>query len=67
MTNLIISEIAIFAERFSISHGAAYTLPTVFEQVAEMVDKPVREIISQATYTNKPLGEYIKQIALQVA
>jgi hypothetical protein len=67
LTPLTISEIATFASRFGIAPSAAYTLPALFEKVAEMAGQPVRAIISQATYTNGPLGDYIAETAHEVA
>lgn len=66
-TNLIHSEIADFAIRFNISPSVAYTLPAVFDKIAEAAGQPVRAIIAQATYTNPALGEYIRQVAHEVA
>lgn len=67
MTDLILSEIAIFAERQSVSPSVAYTLPTVFDKIAEIAGQPVRAIIAQATYSNQPLADYIKEVAEKVA
>lgn len=61
------TELAIFAARFSIEPAEAYVLPTVFERAAQMVGLPIRSLLSQATYSNQPLGEYIASVARKVA
>jgi hypothetical protein len=67
LTPLTISEIATFASRRGIAPSVAYTLPAIFEKVAEMAGQPVRAIISQATFSNKALGDYITKTANTVA
>lgn len=61
-----VTEISIFAERHQVG-PEAYVLPTIFSKIAEMMELPERAIISQATYTNQPLADYIKERALFVA
>lgn len=56
-----------FASRFGISVEDAYVLPALFERSAQMAGMPVRALLSQATYTNQPLGEYLANAARKVA
>jgi hypothetical protein len=61
------TEIGIFAERHNVPVEMAYTLPAIFDKIAEATGRPVRAIISQATYTNVGLADYIKELAEQVS
>lgn len=63
MTN----EYAIFASRFSIAPSVAYVLPALFENAAMKAKMPVRALLSQATYSNIALGQYLADCALKVA
>lgn len=67
MSNAIIHEIGIFAERRSVPVAHAHTLVSIFERASEMTGRPVREIVNQATYFNAPLADYIKEVAETVA
>jgi hypothetical protein len=60
-------ELATFAARYSIEPKDAYVLPALFERSAELVGLPVRALLSQATYTNRALGEYLATAARKVA
>ena len=66
MTNLTLSEISIFASRNGFSPESAIALPAIFDNIAEKMAMPVRQIISMATYSNQPLADYIKEVAEQV-
>lgn len=61
------TELAAFAARFSITPADAYVLPALFERAAQMANLPVRALLSQATYTNHALGEYLANAARKVA
>jgi hypothetical protein len=63
MTN----ELATFARRFNIAVGDAYVLPALFEGAAHKVGMAPRALLSQATYTNNALGEYLAECARKVA
>lgn len=63
MTN----ELVIFARRFNVAVADAYVLPALFERTAQMVNLPVRALLSQATYSNRALGEYLANAAHKVA
>ena len=63
MTN----ELVAFAARFSIQAKDAYVLPALFEHSARMAGMPVRALLSQATYSNPALGEYLATAARKVA
>jgi len=63
MTN----ELAAFAARFAIVPADAYVLPALFERSAQLANMPVRALLSQATYTNNALGEYLANAARKVA
>lgn len=60
-------ELATFAARFSITAEDAYVLPALFERTAQMVGRQPRRLLSEATYTNQPLGEYLANAARKVA
>lgn len=60
-------ELATFAARFSIVPADAYVLPALFERTADLVKMPVRSLLSQATYSNRALGEYLASAARKVA
>ena len=61
------AELAAFAARQGISHQDAYVLPAIFERSAQMTGMPVRALLSQATYSNPALGEYLANAARKVA
>lgn len=61
------NELATFAARFNVAVADAYVLPALFERTAQMVNLPVRALLSQATYSNQALGEYLANAARKVA
>lgn len=63
----MLNELATFASRFNVSAADAYVLPALFERSAEMAKMPVRALLSQATYSNNALGEYLAEAARKVA
>ncbi|MEY9198693.1 hypothetical protein ABIA16_003809 [Sinorhizobium fredii] len=60
-------ELATFAKRFNVAHADAYVLPALFERTAQVAGLPVRALLSQATYSNHALGEYLANTARKVA
>jgi hypothetical protein len=56
-----------FASRFGISAKDAYVLPALFDRSAQMAGMPVRALLSQATYSNQALGDYLANAARKVA
>ena len=56
-----------FASRFSISPRDAYVLPALFERTAASVGMEPKALLTQATYSNRPLGEYLATAARKVA
>lgn len=60
-------EYVTFATRYSISPEEAYVLPALFENAAAKAGMPVRALLSQATYSNPALGEYLASAARKVA
>lgn len=60
-------EYVTFAARYSISPKDAYVLPALFENAAAKAGMPVRALLSQATYSNPALGEYLANAARKVA
>lgn len=58
---------AAFAARFNVSVADAYVLPALFERSAELVKLPASALLSQATYSNNALGEYLANAAHKVA
>lgn len=63
MTN----EFVAFASRFNVSAADAYVLPALFERSAQMTGMATRTLLSQATYSNAALGEYLANAARKVA
>lgn len=63
MTN----ELAVFASRFNVSVADAYVLPALFERSAQMAGMATRALLSQATYSNAALGEYLANAARKIA
>lgn len=61
------NELVTFAARFNVRVADAYVLPALFERTAQLVNLPVRALLSQATYSNKALGEYLASAARKVA
>ena len=61
------AELATFAARFSLSPSQAVVLPALFEKAAEKTGREVRALISQATFSNQELGEYLAEVAQTVA
>lgn len=60
-------ELAIFAARHSVPVTAAWVLPALFDKVAQETGKSVRGLVSAATYDSQELGDYLAQIAKEVA
>lgn len=60
------TDLATFAARFSLTPDQAVTLPAIFDKAAQSVGMPVRALVSQATFTNHALGEYIAEVARKV-
>ena len=67
MSSNLLSDISIFANRFLVPTSAEHALPSVFSKIAKIGNQPVRSIVNQATYTNKPLGDYVKATAVKVS
>ena len=63
----MLQDFATFARRFAITPADAYVLPALFERTAQAVNLPVRALLSQATYSNAKLGEYLAECARKVA
>lgn len=60
-------ELVTFAARYGIAATDAYVLPALFERTAQMVGMEPRALLSQATYSNPALGEYLADAARKVA
>lgn len=60
------AELATFAGRYGIAVADAYVLPALFERTAQMVNLPVRAMLSRAIY-DSALGEYLANAARKVA
>ena len=56
---MLTQEIAVFANRFNLNPNEAVWLPATFENIAKKVGMSVRGLVSEATYNNRELGEYI--------
>jgi hypothetical protein len=63
---MLVSEIAVFADRYNIPVSAAYVLPALFERTAQMANMAVSAMVSRATY-DAALGGYLAGCALNVA
>jgi hypothetical protein len=63
----MLQDLATFAARFAIPANAAYVLPALFERVGQQVDMEPRTLVTEATFRNRPLGEYLAKAALKVA
>ena len=61
------SNLAVFAARFNVSVADAYVLPALFERTAQFVKMDESTLLSQATYSNAALGEYLANAAREVA
>lgn len=61
------SEYAAFAARYSLSASVAVVLPALFENAAQKAGMAVRALLSEATYNNPPLGQYLADAARKVA
>lgn len=60
-------EYVAFASRFNVAVADAYVLPALFERTAQLVGMAPRALLSQATYSNNALGEYLAGCARKVA
>lgn len=60
-------DLVTFASRFAVVPADAYVLPALFERTAQLVKLPVRELLTQATYSNAKLGAYLADAARKVA
>jgi hypothetical protein len=60
-------DLATFAARFAISPAQAFVLPALFERVAQMAGRSTRQMVVDATYNNRELGEYLASVAKEVA
>lgn len=63
----MLNEYVVFARRFNVAVADAHVLPALFECSAQKVGLPVRALLSQATYSNQKLGEYLASLAATVA
>ena len=63
----MIQELAVFAAKFGVSPKDAHVLPALFERAAQIAGMPTCALLSRATYSNFPLGEYLAKAARQVA
>lgn len=63
----MLQDLAIFAARFNVSHKDAYVLPALFERSAQKVGMAPRALVTEATFRNNALGEYLADAARKVA
>lgn len=63
----MLHDLAAFAARFNVSAQDAYVLPALFERSAAKVGMAPRVLVAEATFRNRPLGEYLANAARQVA
>lgn len=61
------TELVTFAARYGVSNADAYVLPALFESVSNKLDMPIRVLLTEATYRNRALGEYLAAAAHRVA
>lgn len=63
----MLNDLATFARRFNVSVADAYVLPALFEGAARKAGMVPSALLTQATYTNNALGEYLAECARKVA
>lgn len=63
----MLNDLATFAARFNVSVADAYVLSAVFERSAEKVGMSKAALVTEATYRNNKLGEYLAEVARVVA
>jgi len=63
----MLQDLATFAARFNVSPKDAYVLPALFERSAQKVNMAPRALVTEATFRNPALGEYLANAARQVA
>lgn len=61
------TDLVAFAGRFNLSPDEAVVLPALFEKAASEVNMPRAALVAEATYRNIKLGEYLAQVAREVA
>ena len=61
------TEMAVFAARFNLTPAEAVTLPAVFEHAALSQNLEVRGLVSLATYDSPKVGQYLADLAKEVA
>lgn len=60
-------DLTAFASRFNINPADAFVLPALFENAAAKVGMSPRALITEATFRNNALGEYLADAARKVA
>lgn len=63
----MLNDLATFAARFNVSVANSYVLPAVFERSAQKVGMTPRALVTEATFNNNKLGEYLAEVARIVA
>lgn len=63
----MLHDLVTFAARFNVSHKDAYVLPALFERSAQKVGMAPRALVTEATFNNPALGEYLANAARKVA
>lgn len=63
----MLQDIATFAARFNVSVQDAYVLPALFERSAQKVGMQPRALVTEATFRNPALGQYLADAARKVA
>lgn len=60
-------DLVAFASRFNLSPSQAVVLPALFDNAAVKCNMPSEQLVVEATYHNKALGEYLASVAVIVA
>lgn len=63
----MLHDLVAFAARFNVAAADAYVLPALFERSAQKVGMSPRALVTEATYNNPALGDYLAKAAKQVA
>lgn len=64
---MLLNSLVVFASRYGLKPSQAYVLPALFECAAKKVGMEPRVLAEEATWRNRPLGEYLAAAARKVA
>ena len=67
MKESAVNDLVAFVGRFGLSNKEAEVLPALFDNAASKVGRSAEQLVCDATYHNRELGEYLASIAKTVA